>query len=71
MKCPITGAVANGEVEELNINVDEIGDVPSLKEYKKLKKVMAMITKFYRDGSEKKRQVESIISSYPMDYSIL
>jgi hypothetical protein len=56
MKCPITGAVAGGEVEELNINVDEIGDVPSLKEYKKLKKVMAMITKFYRDGSERKRQ---------------
>jgi len=56
MKCPITGAVAKAEVEELKINVDEIGEVPSLKEYKKLKKVMAMITKFYHDGSEKKRQ---------------
>eukprot|EP01117_Protostelium_nocturnum_P017035 TRINITY_DN685_c0_g1_i2.p1 TRINITY_DN685_c0_g1~~TRINITY_DN685_c0_g1_i2.p1 ORF type:complete len:327 (-),score=76.01 TRINITY_DN685_c0_g1_i2:241-1221(-) len=57
-KCPITGKGAEEvtqEVQELDINTDEIGQVPSVVEYRKLKKVMAMITKFYRDGSEKKK----------------
>jgi len=61
-KCPITGQSAPAvekvvqEVQELNINTDEIGETPSVKEYKKLQTVMAMITKFYRDGSDKKRE---------------
>jgi len=60
--CPITGqsaaavAEATHEVQELDINTDEISNVPSVKEYKKLQTVMAMITKFYRDGSNKKKE---------------
>lgn len=51
--CPVTGMKS----VELDLNTDEIGETPSLQEYKKLRQVMAMITRFYRDGSEAKKAV--------------
>ncbi|PRP84297.1 hypothetical protein PROFUN_07598 [Planoprotostelium fungivorum] len=71
-KCPITGqSSANGqnphEVQELNINTDEIGTVPSVKEYKKLQT-------FYRDGSTKKKEnydtMTETISKLDVDYNM-
>eukprot|EP01118_Nematostelium_gracile_P005608 TRINITY_DN1784_c0_g1_i1.p1 TRINITY_DN1784_c0_g1~~TRINITY_DN1784_c0_g1_i1.p1 ORF type:complete len:364 (-),score=117.41 TRINITY_DN1784_c0_g1_i1:41-1066(-) len=42
------------DVVQVDIDVDSIGEIPSVKEYKKLRNVMSMITRFYRDGSAKK-----------------
>jgi len=44
MKCPIT-----------SLDIDDISDSPTVQEYKRLRRVMGMITKFYRTGSDKKR----------------
>mmetsp|Transcript_7364 Transcript_7364/g.10204 ORF Transcript_7364/g.10204 Transcript_7364/m.10204 type:complete len:326 (+) Transcript_7364:96-1073(+) len=59
-RCPITGMTAaptNPDYEGADdVNIDDIGTTPSMKEYKKLKKVMAMITRFYQDGSEAKKK---------------
>eukprot|EP01116_Phalansterium_solitarium_P010599 TRINITY_DN2556_c0_g1_i1.p2 TRINITY_DN2556_c0_g1~~TRINITY_DN2556_c0_g1_i1.p2 ORF type:complete len:319 (+),score=136.37 TRINITY_DN2556_c0_g1_i1:112-1068(+) len=38
------------------VAVEEIDENPSMAEYKRLRKVMGQITKFYRDGSELKRR---------------
>jgi len=46
--CPVGGVT--------NFEIDEITDTPSVQEYKKLRRVMAMITKFDRDGSETKKK---------------
>jgi hypothetical protein len=66
-RCPVNHGATNGdvpkeqvtaqnpeEVQLIDIDVDSISVTPSLKEYKKLRNVMAMITRFYRDGSNKK-----------------
>jgi len=42
------------EVVDLEIETDTISDTPSMKQYKQLKKVMSMITNFYKHGSELK-----------------
>jgi len=65
MKCPMASKEntisKNADEILLEIETDQIGDIPSLKEYKQLKKVMTMITTFYRDGSElKKKNFESM-----------
>jgi len=66
-RCPVNHGATNGsaanetakpqnseEVQLIDIDVDSISVTPSLKEYKKLRNVMSMITRFYRDGSNKK-----------------
>jgi len=53
-KTPAIPSQTSDEVLQIDIDVDSISTVPSVKEYKKLRNVMSMITKFYRDGSEKK-----------------
>jgi hypothetical protein len=62
--CPVNHSASNGvakpqvdDVLLVDIDVDSISTVPSVKEYKKLRNVMSMITRFYRDGSEKKGAV--------------
>jgi len=68
-RCPVNHGAANGaqtngettpknpdEIQVIDIDVDSISVTPSLKEYKKLRNVMAMITRFYRDGSLKKHE---------------
>lgn len=44
-------------------NKVKIQDVPSVQEYRKLRRVMGMITKFYRDGSEGKKSVSKFFLS--------
>jgi len=67
MSCPVTihkitdasPFEGNGTVPKCPINhidIDDITDTPSVQEYKRLRRVMGMITKFYRDGSQKKRE---------------
>ena len=54
----MTAAPTNPDYEGADdVNIDDIGTTPSMKEYKKLKKVMSMITRFYQDGSEAKKRV--------------
>jgi len=55
--CPVNqNRTPKEEVLLVDIDVDSISEVPSVKEYKKLRNVMSMITRFYRDGSERKRE---------------
>jgi len=52
MSCPLT----SGEKTSSGIDIDEIdADNPSLAEYKKLKRVMGIMTQFYKDGTGLKR----------------
>jgi len=62
MKCPVPQSSAapttetpapHGAFDEV---ADEFSDIPSVQEYRKLRRVMGMITKFYRDGSNMKKQ---------------
>jgi len=50
--CPITGTKSSPD----EIDIAEVTDTPSVKEYKKIRKVMGMITRFYRQGSETKKK---------------
>lgn len=44
------------------MEVEEIDETPSMTEYKRLRKVMTQITKFYRDGSDlKRRNMEGVM----------
>lgn len=47
-------AVLDKEFDEIGGRVD--GEAPSLKQYRKLKRVMASITGFYLNGTTKKRE---------------
>jgi len=61
MECPVPHSTApatetpapSGAFDEA---ADEFSDIPSVQEYRKLRRVMGMITKFYRDGSNMKKQ---------------
>lgn len=57
---PFTGEQSRCPVAHLDI--DDITDTPSVQEYKRLRRVMGMITKFYRDGSDKKRDNWNAVS---------
>jgi len=63
--CPVNHGASNGvspkpvnEVKsnENEIDISDITETPSLKEYRKIKKVMSMITGFYQRGSDTKKQ---------------
>jgi len=68
MSCPVTihkitdtspFAGTNGEKPQcpvVHLDIDDISDSPSVQEYKRLRRIMGMITKFYRDGSNKKKE---------------
>lgn len=70
MQCPVTGQTSESgecpvihkftdhshQTEAPKVELEEIEESPSVAEYKRLKKVMAQITKFYRDGSELKHK---------------
>lgn len=52
-KCPVD----HSKIEEL----ENIGDEPTLQEYKKLKQVMSTITRFYKDGSNLKQNQVKLV----------
>jgi len=56
MTCPITGKKAT-DIEVLPpCATTEFEETPSIQEYKKLKRVMSMITQFYRNGTRAKQE---------------
>jgi hypothetical protein len=63
-KCPVTGKVSQPEPQTRpegdEVIIDEISDTPSMQEFKKLRRVMGMITNFYRAGSDKKHDVTTM-----------
>lgn len=57
-QCPVIHKLTDHAhpTEAPKVDVDEIDENPSVAEYKRLRKVMLQITKFYRSGSELKQK---------------
>jgi len=57
-ECPVIHKVTDHEqpTHAPSVEQDDVDDIPSVAEYKRLRRVMNQITKFYRDGSERKQQ---------------
>jgi len=53
MRCPVTSSKPASSASS-EYDADE-NDTPSVSEYKRLRRVMSMITKFYKDGSDMKK----------------
>jgi len=63
MHCPFTGRKTGDEssagsqcpFSSSGIDIEQVSDNPSVEEYKKIKRVMGIITKFYIDGTDLKK----------------
>lgn len=76
-ECPVDHKESkmDKDLADLDREFDEIGDNPSMKQYRKLKRVMASITSFYENGTKTKyenylQQCENI-KELDVDYAAL